>query len=109
MAAFVLTVRKHGKTCKVMAKGSVTPVLALADTVEWRNRTGDRVVVFFPHANVFGTTLLKDVADGSSSGAFPVTLVVGAGNSKTFRYGIWCDQTDDWAVGNSDPEIIVEA
>jgi hypothetical protein len=123
MAAFVVTIRKHGKGCKVGAhieatSGGVTtntpagiaPVMAYGDTVLWRNRSTDRIVVFVPSTDPFGAVHSEDIKNSADSKTpSTVSYNPSSGNSKTFPYAIWCDATNDWAVGNSDPEIIIEA
>ena len=112
---WILTVRKQKKVCKVIThKGTVTPILDVSagDTVEWRNRTGDRMVINVPHPvlQLAGTTKLvqEEVATASSSTQYTLAPAT-ANSSKAYVYSIWCDQVEDWAIGNSDPEIIIEA
>ncbi|MBI3494264.1 MAG: hypothetical protein HY047_21155, partial [Acidobacteria bacterium] len=49
-----ITIKKTSSGCKVLPP---YPSLQPGDTVKWRNRTGDRIIVFFPHDGTFGTVV----------------------------------------------------
>ena len=115
---WLVTIRRHGKECKVMThKGTVAPLLdpTQADTVQWRNRTGQRIVVSIPQPVLsVGTAAIAVQIQEITSSAGPSSLsavfkVDPTATPQAIPYSIWCDATNDWGVGHSDPEIIIEA
>ena len=112
---WILTVRKQKKICKVIThKGTVTPILDVSatDTVEWRNRTDDRMVINVPHPILLVGGVPKivqeEVPSGGTSTQFSLAPTT-PNSSKVYVYSVWCQTSEDWAIGNSDPEIIIEA
>ena len=85
--------------------------LAAGDTARWHNQTGDDVIVFFPHDNVLGNaakhffTTIPDKASHHAPGA--AAKKNAAGPPEPYPYVIFCAATNRFAVGGSDPEIIV--
>ena len=81
------------------------------DTVKWVNKTGDDIVVFFPHDNVLGPTTghFHNKIPNGASHAHPgaATRKTPPGRKEQYNYSIFCFATNRFAVGGSDPEIIV--
>ena len=81
------------------------------DTARWVNQTGDSVILFFPHEDVFGKgskhffATVPDKASHHPAGA--ATKKNPAGPAEKYTYVIFCRATNRFAVGGSDPEIIV--
>ena len=79
------------------------------DKVRWVNTTQDEVVVIFPHksglgAHVFCHTVAANDDYRHQAAAGKKNPV---GPPETFRYAVFCQSTGRFAVGGSDPEIIV--
>jgi len=81
------------------------------DTIRWVNRTGGDIVVFFPHDNVLGNSTghFHHKVNSGSSYSHPgqATRKNPTGPSEQYNYVIFCAVTNRFAVGGSDPEIIV--
>ena len=98
----LIAVVKRGTECRVVPP---SVVLDHNDTIAWLNLTGDDVTVLFPHAGVFANhanafaQTLNDQNKHDPGQASNVT--------KAFPYAVFCKATGTFAVGNSDPEIIV--
>jgi hypothetical protein len=79
------------------------------DNVNWVNNTGDRVILFFPHDGIFSLGSHFHHSIGKNGHHQPLTTIVAQPVAKKHcPYAIWCDATGTFAIGNSDPEIIVE-
>jgi hypothetical protein len=93
-----------------IAKATNVPLAKPGDNVNWINTTTAKAIVFFPHGGVFGSGsghFHHQIKDGDSFK--PARAVVRQSTRKrTCRYAIWCEETHAFAIGNSDPEIIVE-
>lgn len=81
------------------------------DTVRWNNQTGGDIIVFFPHDDVLGNAtkhFFNTIADKAShhhtGGARKKNA---AGPAEQYSYAIYCLATGRFAVGGSDPEIII--
>jgi len=85
--------------------------LAPGDTVRWVNKTGGDVIVFFPHDNVLGNATAhfhhKIANGGSHAQPGGATRRTPPGKPEQYSYSIYCMATNRFAVGGSDPEIIV--
>jgi hypothetical protein len=116
MAQVDITIKKTSSGCKVLPP---YPSLQVGDTINWRNRTGARIIVFFPHDTALGTVVAGvpnpkahfhlRIPAGGNDGPAEGALSQGAGTVVSFPYVIWCNATNDWAIGSSDPEIIIES
>jgi len=79
------------------------------DTVRWNNLTGDDIIVFFPHddrlssKHFFKTVVDKDKLHHTGGAAKKNP----AGPPESYSYVIFCVATGRFAVGGSDPEIII--
>ena len=99
----------NGRPSKVCIADRVK--LAPGDTVRWVNNTPGDIIVFFPHDNVLGNTTAHfhhKIASGASH-AHPGAAArrTAAGPEEQYSYSIYCAATKRFAVGGSDPEIIV--
>lgn len=74
------------------------------DTITWTNSTGNDVVLLIPHAGLGDGQghVYRTIHDGDSE-----TVKITKGVMKSYRYGIFCFETNSFAKG-SDPEIIVQ-
>jgi len=90
-----------GNVCRVIPPAEVHP---RGGTVEWVNRTAQRITVFV-RAGIFadGPTLMD--IDANNSGSARVVKDAPYG---LFPYSIYCYATNNNAIGSSDPEIIIE-
>ena len=85
--------------------------ISAGDTVRWSNQTGDDIIVFFPHDNVLGNStkhFFHKIGDKSShhhTGS--ATKKNSAGPPERYPYAIYCVATGRFAVGGSDPEMII--
>jgi hypothetical protein len=86
-------------------------VLAPGDTPRWNNNTGGDIIVFFPHDNVLGNATghfhHKIAANGSHHHNHGATRRTAPGKPEQYSYAIYCAATNRFAVGGSDPEMIV--
>lgn len=80
-------------------------VLAAGDTVTWINKTGSRVIVFFPHDGILGGGghFLHPISNNASFS--PPAL--GTVTKRPYKYALYCSITKSFAIG-SDPELIVQ-
>ena len=103
MPTIPILVIRAGEVCKVVPPVNI---VREGDSVQWRNRTGDRITVFF-RAGIFDEDdpLALDIADGNQASK---TVEANAPYG-VFPYSIFCYKTNNNAIGNSDPEIIVDA
>lgn len=82
---------------------------ATGDKANWINHTGDEVIVFFPHDDVLGAGASgrhfhKQVPKG---GNYTHPDPANPAKKGRFPYAIYCSATQNFAIGGSDPEIIV--
>ena len=102
----IYVVKASGRVC-IVDQAQLNP----GDTVCWHNQTGDDIIVFFPHADVLGKpskhffATIKDKAPLPHAGA--ATKKIPAGPPEQYSYAIFCLATGRFAVGGSDPEIII--
>jgi hypothetical protein len=81
------------------------------DTVRWVNNTGGDIIVFFPHARVLGRSrghFHHKVTRGESySHPGRAARRTRGRKPEQYSYSIYCSVTKRFAVGGSDPEIII--
>jgi hypothetical protein len=99
----------NGRASRVCVADPVK--LAPGDTVRWVNKTGGDIIVFFPHDNVLGNStghFHHKIAKGATH-AHPGAAArqTPPGPEEQYSYSIYCTVTKRFAVGGSDPEIIV--
>jgi hypothetical protein len=106
---------QQNKDVFVIPKGSgcvVTPAIQTADhgnpdRITWHNLTTDTIVVFVPDgvfsASGSGTHTALPITAGSTGNL----IIHGGANLGNTAYGVYCRSTNSFAVGHSDPEIIV--
>jgi hypothetical protein len=87
----------------------INPTIQQGDKVTWTNRTTADVVLLFPHtaglgANVFCHTIAAGQTYHHQATANKRNP---AGNPEVFRYALFCHSAGRFAIGGSDPEIIV--
>ncbi len=104
-----IAVDSNGTASRVCVADPVK--LAPGDKLRWVNNTGDDIIVFFPHDNVLGNTtghfhhkVPKNAAYAHPGAAARQTP---PGSPEPYSYVIYCAATNRFAVGGSDPEIIV--
>ena len=105
MAQQRVLVVKRGNACFAIP---ASVVATAGDTVKWFNLTGGGATVIFPHDGVFGVGVpgqgfgqrIKDTQDHQPGNPVQAGL-------RHCPYKIYCEITDSFAVGSSDPEIIV--
>jgi len=86
-----------------------------ADTVTWQNDTADDVIVFFPHDDVFGAgsrhfhKTIQPPASGHNTYAHAggAQKKNAGGPPEHYQYVVFCKETMTFAIGGSEPEIIV--
>jgi hypothetical protein len=104
-----MAVDANGKASRVCVADPVS--LAPGDTVRWVNNTGADIIVFFPHDNVLGNAtghFHHKIATGASHAhAGGAARRTAPGKPEQYSYSIYCSATNRFAVGGSDPEIIV--
>lgn len=98
-----VAVVRRGNDCVVVPP---SVVLEQGDSIRWVNVTGSPATVLFPHANVFGANAFSARMDNTNNNKHAPANP--AGNvTQQFPYRIFCEATNAFALGNSDPEIIV--
>ena len=107
MANVRLVVVRTDKGCAVVPPYAI---VAAGDTVTWKNRTGGRVIVLFPHDGVFGAMnhFHVPIADGTDQTPANAVVSPAANDPRHFPYAVFCAVTKSFAEGNSSPQIIVE-
>jgi hypothetical protein len=92
------------KVCYVPA-----PTIQQGDKVTWTNTTTDDVVLLFPHTVGLGSHVFSHViaAGQTYHHLAPADKKNPAGPEERFRYALFCRSAGRFAVGGSDPEIIV--
>ena len=105
--------RVHDVTISIdggIAKATNVPSAKLGDKVNWINTTADDAIVFFPHDGVFGAGSLHFHHTIPSGKPFQPkkAIVKQLVKKRICNYAIWCQESMSFAIGNSDPEIIVE-
>ena len=107
MANVKLLVVRAEKGCAVVPPYAIVSV---GDTVTWKNRTGDDIIVHFPHDNFFGVSVPPRVDIKILDGNAITTAGVAnpAAGPRHFPYAVFCSATRSFAEGNSNPQIIVE-
>ena|SRR5438034_1216396 len=90
-----------GNVCRVIPPVEIHP---RNGTVEWVNRTAQRITVFV-RAGIFdvGPTMLDIKPNTSETDTVREDAPYGL-----FPYSIYCHATNNNAIGSSDPEIIIE-
>jgi hypothetical protein len=104
MAAIpIIVVRAGADVCRVVPPVNVA---RRGDDVEWRNRTGAPITVFF-RAGIFdqNNPLALTIPDTQNASR----CVIQNAPYGLFPYSIFCYVTNNNAIGNSDPEIIIDA
>lgn len=89
------------KNCCVVDPGSIQVGTVPID-VQWKNETGDEIEVFVlsrPLGNPRPITI-----NPSASAPIRIQPKVSSGR---FTYAVYCHQTNSFAVGGSEPEMIV--
>ncbi len=99
-----ITVVPHTSIC-IASPGSA-PVDA-GGKVSWTNHTGDLVTVYFPHDGVLGRRRFeKDIEDGETYIHPEPAKKKGSGEQR-YAYAVYSEVTRNFAIGGSDPDIIV--
>jgi hypothetical protein len=96
---------RRGKDCFVVPPSDIADH-ATPDNVIWKNLTKDEIVVMFPKGAFapLANHVTQVVAPGGN-----VNLPIDAGATlQNYSYVVFCRETNSFAIGNSDPEIIVE-
>jgi hypothetical protein len=78
---------------------------AVADEIRWKNLTNGSITLFLPAGVFSAQATSEDIAPGGQSAAKPVLASAAPGHHP---YTIFCTATNGFAIGNSEPEIIVE-
>ena len=98
-----------GKASRVCVADPVA--LAPGDTVRWVNQTGDDIIVFFPHDNTLGNSTghfhHKVAKNASYAHPGAASKQTPSGPAERYSYVIYSAATKRFAVGGSDPEIII--
>ena len=85
--------------------------LSPGDTARWINQTGDDIILFFPHGDVLGKGskhFFVTIPDRTSHHHAGTAAKKNAGGPpEQYTYVIFCAATSKFAVGGSDPEIII--
>ena len=83
--------------------------LAPGDTVRWVNKTGGDIIVFFPHDNVLGNAHFHHKVSKTIPYPHPgaASKQTPGGPAEKYSYAIYSTATNRFAVGGSDPDIII--
>ena len=109
-----ITVVRTSGGCKVVPPYAM---VANGDTIAWKNRTGAPVVLFFPHDSVFGSDPPfnhgiphnHEHSPTRPNPGGPVrAAVAGQVIGANLPFAVYCEATNTFAEGNSQPEIIIE-
>lgn len=72
--------------------------------LEWKNSTGGEVVVYLPEDDLDAVDREVRIPDGNTKGT---TFRNPRGTGSHYSYAVYCCQTKSFAVGGSEPEMIV--
>jgi hypothetical protein len=104
-----IAVDNNGKASRVCVADVGT--LNNGDTLRWVNKTGGDIIVFFPHDNVLGNATghfhHKVANNASYHHAGAAARRTPPGEEEQYSYAIYCAAMNRFAVGGSDPEIII--
>jgi hypothetical protein len=98
----IIVIRATASVCKVVPPVNVAH---RDDEVQWSNRTGGKITVFV-RAGIFDEGPLALQIDNNQTGNANVEDEAPYG---LFPYSIFCEATNNNAIGNSEPEIIIDA
>jgi hypothetical protein len=89
----------------------VNPTIQQGDKVTWTNKTTADVVLLFPHTaglgpNVFCHTIAAGQTYHHLAAANKRNPAPGSAQ-EVFRYALFCHSVGRFAIGGSDPEIII--
>ena len=102
MATIPIRVIQTGNVCRVVPPVNFAKVGA--DSVQWINRTNDKIIVSVK-AGLFDPTPTSLWIDGGSAES---KNVLNTAPPNLYPYSVFCYVTNNNAIGNSDPEIIIE-
>src|SRR5262245_57817750 len=99
------------KTIRVIRTGSVCRVVppaeagikANADSFRWLNSTGAQITLFLPPGAIAAGAVAQTVPAGLDF----ITGIDGA-TPGTYPYQVFCQVTGNYAIGTSEPIIIIE-
>ena len=83
-------------------------------TVQFQNSTGDDIVIFFPEGGLFKElpadyqVVSIPAAPGSNTCRFTVQGAQIGKKDNHFPYAVYCRETGEFAIANSNPEIIID-
>jgi hypothetical protein len=82
--------------------------------VQFQNSTNDEIAIFFPEGGLFNELpadyqVVTIPADpGSNRRAFTVQGAQQGKKDNHFPYAVYCKETGEFAIANSNPEIIID-
>jgi hypothetical protein len=83
-------------------------------TVQFQNSTNDDIVIFFPEGGLFKElptdyqVVLIPADPNSNRRAFTVQGAQQGKKDNHFPYAVYCKETGEFAIANSNPEIIID-
>jgi hypothetical protein len=99
----------NGQPSRVCVADPVS--LDRGDSVRWVNNTGGDIIVFFPHAKVLGRSKghfhHKVGKNESYTHEGKAARRTRGSKPEKYSYSIYCSATQRFAVGGSDPEMII--
>jgi hypothetical protein len=82
--------------------------------VQFQNSTGDDIVMFFPEGGLFKDlpadyqVVSIPAAPGLNTRTFTVQGAQIGKKDNHFPYAVYCRETGEFAIANSNPEIIID-
>lgn len=104
MANIDVTITKASKHVCALDEGQPTVTAGNNDTITFSNKTGKKAILFIPH-----DLLANNIPHFHHTlpDANPVQFTITTATKGHYPFGIFCHETNSFAVG-SDPEIIVQ-
>ena len=108
-SAEIITVYESGGVCLVDMRKHHT---RKGKTIAFQNSTSNLIHVFFPEGELFaefsGRHQVIEIQEGQTSKAFVVKGDQPGKRDNHYPYAVFCEATGEFAIANSNPEIIID-
>lgn len=108
-ANHIITIHESGGICLVDIRKQHT---RKDKTIAFQNSTNDLIHIFFPEGELFGEFegqhQVIEIQKGQTSGAYTVKGGQRGKKDNHYPYAVYCQVTGEFAIANSNPEIIID-
>lgn len=110
-ADFTITISEQGGVC-VVDQRKLHVKKGKRQTVAFKNATRGLAHIFFPEGELFedlkGKHQVIELATGATSSPFTVQGDRPLKRDNHYPYAVFCQDTGEFAIANSNPEIIID-